>query len=156
MYKRQANLIEALKRLDSFELTEVSQSHPIVGNMRWKVEQVLGDVLWKLGRYQEAYYYYLQCFPRKPINSDRWPPLLNSLCALAIEFEDQKQMPDLFKALLLNHATPLDLYFLRVDQLENQNRLDEAKQFLQWGMQITSRIKGAPEYEGYQARLLSP
>ena len=74
----------ALDKWKNFRLTEVSQSNPIMGQRTWLAHLTLGEALWDLGRYQEAYASFLEAMSGLPGHHDKWPRILNNTIALAI------------------------------------------------------------------------
>lgn len=155
--KREAieSLQEALKRQAGFELTDVSQSHPIIDQRLWAVHYTLGRLCWETERFSEAYHHYLVAStdPSFPTTHSDWFKLLNNLAALAIEFNDLERLGGILHQILVRQDTQLDMYFFRVDQLIHRGEIQEAIELLEWGASISSRLKRAPEYQERLERL---
>ena len=131
---------EALDRLDSFVLKEVSQSHPIISNHPWRAIEMYGHSLWELDRFEEAFPVYLKTVESKPQGSSHWGTLLNNTIALAIEYKSE-QLPKLLERLLLRPDTSFDMFIFRVQMLIEAGKIQEASQLLQWGAKRTRRIQ---------------
>ena len=140
------SLKEALDKWENFVLVEVSQSNPIIEQRVWLVDQTLADVYWKLERYSDAYHHYLRCIQDLPEAIPDWPKILNNTIALAIEYDDEKQLTRLFQYLLTRADTIFEMYFYRIKQLCALGRQEEAVKLFTWGNATTSRLKRSPEY----------
>ena len=137
---------EALARLKTFTIQEVSQSHPILSNHPWRAVEMYGHALWELDRYDEAFPIYLKTIQEKPQSSSKWDVLLNNTIALAIE-HNSEQLPQLFEQLLLRPDTSFDMFHFRVEQLIETGRSQEASQLLQWGAKRTRRLQSDPTFQ---------
>ena len=60
------SLRSALDKWANFRLTEVSQANPIMGQRTWLAHLTLGEALWDLARYEEAYVAYLEALKELP------------------------------------------------------------------------------------------
>jgi glycosyltransferase involved in cell wall biosynthesis len=142
--KRSDEAVECLKKAivccDSFELKEVSQSHPIMSQQPWRSVQKLASLLWEKQNYKEAYLYYQRVFKTKPLTEPGWPEILNNICALAIEFNDQDHLRTYFERLLTQPNTQVDMFFFEVERLNNIYKPDEARELLRWGRRRSKRI----------------
>jgi len=137
---------EALARLETFTIQEVSQSHPILSNHPWRAVEMYGHALWELDRYAEAFPVYLKTIKEKPQSSSKWGVLLNNTIALAIE-NGSEQLPQLLEQLLLRPDTSFEMFHFRVEQLIEAGRSQEASQLLQWGAKRTRRLQKDPTFQ---------
>ena len=147
---RMSEAVEAFKQaqhaLENFKLIEVSQSHPIMSQTPWRGCELVGHILWDQDRFKEAYVYMLKAIKNKPVHGVGWPKLLNSACALAIEFNDTEHLEDLLKRLITHAEASSDMFFFRVQQLQAHGRTDEARALLKWGRSLSSKVKNAPDF----------
>ncbi len=112
----------------------------------WQAEELLANALFKLQRYAEAYQLYLQVLPLKPAAEEGWPVLLNSICALAIEFADRDRVPALLERLLAHPSAPLGMFFFEVQRQAREIGPDAARAFLTDGRERCARLAADPEY----------
>jgi tetratricopeptide (TPR) repeat protein len=147
---------ESLERLDRFTIKEVSQSHPIISNNPWRAAELLGECLWEIDRFEESYQAYLRALKDKPNNSPKWGKVLNNTVALAIEFEDETRMMELFERLLARPDTSLEMFIFRVQQLLSRQKTEEAIKLLQWGRRRCARLKLDPTFKSLWAEHISP
>jgi len=144
---------EALRRLDTFELKEVSQSHPIIANNPWRAADLLAESCWRLNDYERAYPAYLRALEGRPNEGPGWASLLNNLIALAIERGDIERLPGLFEHLLSRPDTTLDMFVFRVQQLQQQGDEEGARDLLMWGRRRTSRLRAHADAPAVAAAL---
>lgn len=112
----------------------------------WQAEELLANALFKLQRYAEAYQLYLKVLPLKPAVEAGWPLLLNSVCALAIEFADRERVPALLERLLAHPAAPLGMFFFEVQRQAREVGVEAARALLVDGRRQCARLAADPEY----------
>jgi len=117
-----------------------------LAHRRWEACEILGQVYWALEKYAESYARYTEALVGKPPESSGWPVMLNSLCALAIEFGDKKNLPGLLDRLLAHPEAPLAMFFFKVDQLTTGASIEEAREFLKNGVAKCPRMAEDAEY----------
>lgn len=125
----------------------------VVRGRAWALNEELGHVYWKLGRYAEAYRAFLAALTEKPAAGPGWPVLLNSLCALAIELRDDERLPGLLDRLLARDDTPLGMFFFEVERRRRERGDAAARALLLEGRAKAPRVASDPEY-GPLARAL--
>jgi tetratricopeptide (TPR) repeat protein len=113
---------------------------------QWEAHELLGQLYWDMSRYAEAYKHYTRALDGKPTESDRWPIMLNSLCALAIEFGDDKLLPGLLDRLLNHPEAPLGMFFFQLNKVRQSQGTDAARLFLQSGLAKCARMSTDGEY----------
>ena len=119
----------------------------------WQAQELLATALFKLGRYPEAYQHFLQVVPVKPADEAGWPVLLNSVCALAIEFRDVERVPALIDQLLARPDAPLGMFFFEVERRAREDGADAARDLLRHGIERCARLPADPEFAPLAARL---
>ena len=137
---------ETRERTVQFQLDNPGQGNPAMLSSLWQALQNWGEVAWQLERYEESYEAYLHCVKLKPAQTEGWPVLLNSVCALAIEFKDDKHISDLLERLIRHPEAPLDMFFFQVESAIREGSTEEASHWLRWGHQRSSRLRRAPKF----------
>ncbi len=117
-----------------------------LGHTPWQAEELLANALFKLGRYREAYQLFLKVLPVKPPDEPGWPLLLNSVCALAIEFGDRERVPGLLERLLVHPTAPLGMFFFEVQRVAREEGVDRARSILTQATQRCARVADDAEY----------
>ena len=146
-------LKEAISRCDNFVLAEVSQSHPIMSQQPWRVVEKLAGLLWQEQRYKEAYPHYQRLIKEKPIHEKGWPNILNNVCALAIEFNDQENLPAYLERLLTQPDSQLDMFFFQAEKLIKSHKNDEAIELLRWARRRCKRISKEDKFQSLCTQL---
>ena len=147
------SLRSALDKWANFRLTEVSQSNPIMGQRTWLAHLTLGEALWDLARYEEAYVAYLEALKELPGHHDKWSKVLNNTIALAIEYNDGERLKELYSRLFRRVDTSFDMFYFRLDQLMSYHKHDEAKSLLKWALKTHSRVRKGARVSEFQAAL---
>jgi tetratricopeptide (TPR) repeat protein len=135
------SLRDALDRWANFKLVEVSQSNPIIAQRVWLAHLTLGETLWDLERYEEAYSAYIETTQCLPNGHPKWKRVINNVIALAIEFNDDNRLKELFEILFSRSNSQLDMFYFKIDQLIAQKHFTEAKELLTWAIKTSSRVK---------------
>ncbi len=141
------SLRAALDKWKNFKLTEVSQSNPIIAQRTWLAHLTLGEALWDLERYQEAYLAYLDVLNELPGHHEKWSKTLNNTIALAIEYNDETQLKELYTKLFRRGDTSFEMFYFRLEQLIAHQKQTDAQALLQWALKINSRVKKDPKIQ---------
>lgn len=134
-------LEQALARAAGIVDSQLEAAH-----RRWQIHQHLGHLYWDLQRYPEAYRHFLAALPEKPPESDGWPVLLNSVCALAIELGDDARKGGLLDRLLAHPQAPLGMYLFEVQRVARTQGAEAARRLLADGRARCPRLAEDPEY----------
>jgi tetratricopeptide (TPR) repeat protein len=148
-----ANAANGLERALSCLDQSVFDGQVRLSHRRWEAHELLGGLYWELGRYPECYRNYLAAIPDKPADSGGWPPLLNSVCALAIELNDAEKLPGLLDRLLAHPEAPLGMFFFKLNQVANAQGVEAARAMLLDGRARCARMVDDDEYAAIAQRL---
>ena len=143
----------ALDKWSNFRLIEVSQSNPIMGQRTWLAHLTLGEALWDLARYEEAYVAFLDALKELPGHHGKWSKVLNNTIALAIEYNDIERLKDLYSRMFRRIDTSFDMFYFRLEQLMAHQKHDEAKSLLKWALKTHSRVKKGAKISEFQVAL---
>jgi tetratricopeptide (TPR) repeat protein len=147
--KAAESIEKCVSTLENFRMVHAGQSNPYLLNIPWKVYALAAEIFWYLNRYDQAYPYFLKTISLKPESEDGWPFILNSACAIAIENNDESKLPILLEKLIVMPNVPLDMFFLRVQNLIDQNQNTKAKELLIWAKRKSSRLRKDEQFNSY-------
>ena len=123
---------------------------------RWQAHEILGHIYWALQQSPQSYAHYLQTLSQKPADEDGWPKLLNSLCALAIELNDDERRLPLLERLLAHPKAPLGMFFFEVERRAKSEGRTAAALFLAEMSGRFTRVIDNPEYQALRNALEEP
>lgn len=119
----------------------------------WEAWELLGALYWEAARYKDAYAAYQKTLASKPDESNGWPTLLNNVCALAIEFNDDQALPGLFQRLFGCPDAPLGMFFFYVEKIARTQGGQAAQKLLANGVQHCPRMAQNGEYVALYSKL---
>ena len=144
---------KCIETLENFEIKQTSQSNPYLFVTPWKAYELAAEIFWALDQYQDAYKMFLKIIKQKPETEAGWPFLLNSACAIAIDQKDSQHLPILLEKLIIHPDTPLDMFFVQLDQLIQLQRIKEAKDLILWAKNKSSRLRKNDHFNSYFEKL---